>query len=345
MSKKKSSWKHKLAAVLLSCFMMLVVILLAEGFCRLFTRITFLETTRYLFTPHRFGPSFGNTPGLEGIAFNEKFNIDNDGFRYEPDFKGTAPADAPAILIIGDSVSFGPGVKENETLAGLLRRAVPDKRIYNASVLGYDTFDYKNVISSVVAQKPGIKEVILFYCLNDLSNVSQQIIRQQTEPYENPDLPRDQPTIARRINDYLRTRSKLYLWLRSMLYDSSKTYFLNDVSFYQKDDSELKPALQPLADIHDSLAASGIKFKVFILPYEVQVRPGAPAEYFAAQQKVEKFLRENNIDYYDAREDFKKANSPVLLYIFGDPMHLSAAGHRLAAETVCREIEEKCAVR
>ncbi len=43
-------------------------------------------------------------------------------------------------------------------------------------------------------------------------------------------------------------------------------------------------------------------------------------------------------------EDFRKADSPVQLYIFGDPMHLSASGNRLTAETVCREIEEKCTI-
>ena len=329
---------------MLSCVMILLVLLAAEAYCRLFTRITFLETTRYLFTPHRFGASFGNTPNLEGIAFNEKFNIDENGFRYDPEFKPAAAKDAPAILIMGDSVSFGPGVKENESMAGLLRHALPGEQVYNASALGYDTFDYKNVIASVAAQKPEIKKVLLFYCINDLSDVSKQIIRQQTEPYEHPDLPRDQPTLARRINDYLRSRSKLYLWLRSALYDSSKAYFLNDLSFYQKDDEALKPALQPLADINESLAASGIKFKVFLMPYEVQLRAGSPPEYFIAQEKVAKFLRENKIDYYDAAPDFKKADSPAGLFIFGDPMHLSAGGNRLAAETVCREIEEKCTI-
>jgi lysophospholipase L1-like esterase len=346
MSKKKSSWKHKLAAVLVSCFIIVIVLLLGEVFCRLFfTRITFLESSRYLFTPHRFGASFGNTPNLEGLSFSEKFNTDENGFRYDPEFKSTAPKDAPAILIIGDSVSFGPGVKETETIAGRLRRALPNEQIYNASVLGYDTFDYKNVVTSVIKQKPEIKTVLLFYCLNDLSDVSAQLIRQQSETFENPDALRERPNIARRINEYLRTRSKLYLWLRSMLYDSSRTYFLNDFLFYKQDDAELQPGLQPLADLNETLAASGIKLKVFLMPYETQLRPGSPPEYFTPQEKVAKFLKQNNIDYYDAIADFKKTDSPALLFIFGDPMHLSAEGHRLAAQTVCKELEEKCAIQ
>ena len=334
-----------MAAVLVSFLIMAVLLLLAEVCCRLFTRITFLETSRYLFTPHRFGASFGNTPNLEGVAFSEKFNIDENGFRYDPTFDASRQKDAPAILIVGDSVSFGPGVKEPETIAGLLRRTMLDNRVYNASALGYDTFDYKNVVTAVVAQKPEIKTVLLFYCLNDLSDVSAQQIRQQSETFENPDQPREQPSFGRRINDFLRSRSKLYLWLRSMLYDSSRAYFLNDLSFYQKDDVQLQPGLQPLADLNKTLAASGIRLKVFLMPYEMQLRPGSPPEYLAAQEKVAKFLRDNDIYYYDAMTVFKKAESPSELFIFGDPMHLSAKGHRVAAEAVFSEIDEKCLIR
>ncbi len=345
MSKKRSSWKHKLAAVLVSCVMMGLVLLAGEAFCRMFTRITFLETSSNLFAPRRFGKSFGNTPNMEGLVFSKKFNIDGDGFRYDPEFQPAAPKDAPAILIIGDSVSFGPGVVESESIAGLLRRAIPNEQVYNASVLGYDTFDYKNVVTSVVKQKPEVKTVLLFYCLNDLSDVSAQQIRQQTDPYENPEKLRERPTPIRQINEFLRMRSKLYLWLRNNLYDSSRVYFLTDLPYYQKDDEVLQPALQPLADLKESLSASGIKFKVFLMPYEMQLRPGSPPEYFLPQEKVANFLKRNNIDYYDAMADFKKSDAPPLLYIYGDPMHLSPAGNRLTAEAVCREIEEKCAIQ
>jgi len=230
-------------------------------------------------------------------------------------------------------------------MASLLEHAVPNEKVYNASALGYDTFDYKNVIELVAAQKPDIKTVLLFYCLNDLNDVSAQQIRQQTETYEDPNKPREQPTAARQINDYLRSRSKLYLWLKSWLYDSSRAYFLNDISFYQKDDEAVRPALQPLADIKKELDQSGVKFKVFLMPYEYQLRPGAPPEYLEPQEKVARFLKANNIDYYNAMPDFKNTRSPNELFIFGDPMHLSADGHRVAAQVVCKQIAEKCAIQ
>ncbi|HEV7646073.1 MAG TPA: SGNH/GDSL hydrolase family protein [Pyrinomonadaceae bacterium] len=344
MVKKKSTWKHKLAAVLVSCFMIMVVLFVGEVCCRLFTRATFLETSRYLFTPHRFGASFGNTPNLEAVSFDEKFNTDENGFRYDPGFSSTAAPDAPAMLLIGDSVTFGPGVPEKDTFAGLLRRAVPGEKVYNAAVVGYDTFDYENVVPRVLKDKPDIKTVLIFFCLNDAGDASAQMIRQQTETYEDPDKPREQPSLARRINDFLRSRSKLYLWLKSLLYDSSQAYFLNDLGYYQKGEAASEASLKPLADLNKTLSGSGIKLKVFVMPYEMQMRPGALPEYFTPQATVTKFLRENNIDHYDTTNDFKGQDDPSRLFLFGDPMHLSAPGHKLAARIVCQQIEEKCKI-
>lgn len=161
----KSTWKYKLATVLVSCFMIFVVLLLGEVYCRLFTRINFLDNSRQLFTPNRYGRSWGNTPDLEGVSFGEVFHIDAEGFRTDPQSTSTVPPDAPAILVLGDSVAFGVGVKDNETITENLRRDITDRRFYNASVIGYFTFDYKNVTESLIKQKPEIKTVALFSAL------------------------------------------------------------------------------------------------------------------------------------------------------------------------------------
>jgi hypothetical protein len=67
--------------------------------------------------------------------------------------KGGVPGDADkpgAILLLGDSVGFGPAVEEPETYAGLLRARFPAQRIYNSAVIGYTTTDYRNVVDAFV---------------------------------------------------------------------------------------------------------------------------------------------------------------------------------------------------
>lgn len=337
MSKKKSSWKHKLAAVLVSFVMIVIVLLLGEAFCRLFTRINFLDNSRGLITANRFGKSYGNTPNYEGISFGETFYTDANGFRIDPKFAATAPQGAPGLLVIGDSVAFGSAVKEEQTIAGHLRRKLPDLNVYNAAAIGYDTFDYKNVVTEVIKQKPDIKTVALFYCLNDLNDVSAQQLRAEGAK-DLGDAPTTSPNPVRLANDFLRSRSKLYLAIKGAMQDTQMLYFRNDLSFYQKDDATISAGLQPLADIKKTLDEAGIKFYVFVLPYEVQLRKDATPEFKEPQAKISKFLTENKISFFDPFEDFRANKNPNGLYLFGDPMHLSAEGNKLAAEIACTRL-------
>jgi lysophospholipase L1-like esterase len=339
MDKKKTDWLKKLILLVVSISMVFILLGLGEFYCRFFTHINFLDHSRGLFVPSRYGTSYGNTPNFTGISFGEKYFIDENGFRIDPKFKSAAPSEAPSILIIGDSVSFGTGVKEEMTVTGRLRRKLPSVRIYNASAIGYDTFDYKNVVNSLVKQKSEIKTVLLFYCLNDLNDVSAQQIRIQTNNLPNTDEPENQ-SLIRSLNNYLRSRSKLYLWLKNALLDAQMIYFRNDLTYYQKDQKIIHEGLQPLAEIKKKLDSISIAFKVFILPYEAQVRSNSVTEFMLPQKIVTDFLRQNAIDYADITSDFQKIGTDAhYLFLYGDPMHLSERGHQLVAEIVCSKLQ------
>ncbi len=198
MANGRSKWKQKAAMLVSSCLAIIVLLGIGEAYCRMFTRINFLDNSRGLFTYKRFGESYGNTPNFEGISFGETFYTDVDGFRIDPAFRATAPADAPALLIMGDSVSFGAG-EDDVTIAGLLRRSMPQTRIYNGSVIGYDSFDYKTVTLAHVANHPEIKTVALFLCLNDISDASAQMIRSQNGQSSEADNQIADPSIPRRV--------------------------------------------------------------------------------------------------------------------------------------------------
>lgn len=117
-----------------------------------------------------------------------------------------------------------------------------------------------------------------------------------------------------------------------------------DTAFYREDEN-VRFGMQPLADIKKKLDESGVKLKVFLLPYEAQLRPDVAEDLLLPQKKVSEFLKANNIDYYDATADFKNAGSPETLYLYGDPMHFSAEGHKIAADAACRNLGENCSAR
>jgi lysophospholipase L1-like esterase len=53
--------------------------------------------------------------------------------------RGAGPVTAPRIAILGDSYVFGHGVEEDETFAALLRKRWPSAEVGNFGVIGYST--------------------------------------------------------------------------------------------------------------------------------------------------------------------------------------------------------------
>lgn len=341
MSEKKATLLQKLLLFTFSCLLILGVFGLAELYFRWFTNINFLDSSKGTFTAKRFGTSYGNTPNFEGISFGEQFYTDKDGFRFDPAFKTIAKEDAPAILMLGDSVLFGPAVTEDKTISGYLRRDLPDFKIYNAGTVGYDTFDYRNVGVSLIPQKSDVKTVYVVYCLNDLISTSSQQIKGQIDKLPGDEVS-EGGTPIRSVNDFLRSRSKFYLFLKNALRDTQMIYFQADLLQYQ-DEETVKKGLHPLVELKKHLEENNISLKIFISPYEVQLRPGSPEEYILPQKQLAQFFQQNEIDFYDMLPDFQKASdgNQKELYLYGDPMHLNAEGNKLISQLIEKDLKNK----
>ena len=327
---------------------MLVLLGAGELYSRWFTRINFQGTSRDMFIANKFGNTYGNASDYEGISFGAKVRTDQNGFRIDPTFRD--PASDIAVLILGNSVAFGPGVEESKTVVGLLRRSMPNVQFYNSSAIGYGLHDYANVVEQFVPLKPEIKHVLLFYCLNDVSEVSaQQVVQAVSGPEQADQANQDRfaslkysftsiQSAIYSLNIYLRSRSKFYLFTKDALTDPAMRYFKQDLAEYQKGNDHVTASLRPLEEIAKKLAARGITFEVFVMPYEAQVRTVVQADLLP-QRMVDSFLRRNEIDYYDPAEKFM--NSGIIgkdLYLYGDPMHLSEKGHRLLFDIVRSEL-------
>lgn len=340
MAETKSNWIHKLFAIGFSCAVILVLLGLGELYCRFFTRINFLDNSRGLLTYKRFGESYGNTPNFEGISFGEKFYTDGEGFRIDPAFKSTATTEAAALLIMGDSVAFGTGLRDDVTIAGNLRKAMPQVEIFNGSAIGYDSFDYKTVTLAHIDRHPEIRTVALFLCLNDINDASAQVIRSQNGQTSEEQNEIRSPSILRRVNDYLRSRSKLYLWLKNVLVDTQMNYFKFDLASYQKGEQNVGDALRPIAELNTALREKGIALKVFVAPYEAQLRANAPDDSRLPQQMITQILGRSGVENYDMMPDFSKhAPKRDELFLYGDPMHLSSAGSKIAADVACAKLD------
>ena len=163
----------------------LLILLLGEAYARIFSDVPFLGHSRNLFITNAYGTSYGNVRNSYGISFGVKVYTDEHGFRisnnesvYQQDYD-------KSILILGDSVGFGPGVKADKTFVGLLKNNLLMK-VYNSSVIGYNIRDYKNVIDNFYLKLPHERLNYRNFVLYPLSEIEPNWLHPKTG--ENIDL-------------------------------------------------------------------------------------------------------------------------------------------------------------
>ncbi|RIK70505.1 MAG: hypothetical protein DCC66_04260 [Planctomycetota bacterium] len=145
-----------------------------------FTRI---ENGPHLYQPSaRFASVYdlaGDARGYFGSAGRIEYEINSLGLRgpLPPVEKG---ADVYRVICLGDSFTFGEGVKEGDTwprqLERLLASRMPGRRVevINAGIQAYDTKDAAALyLLKLAAYKPDA--VILGFCLNDATDAAETI--------------------------------------------------------------------------------------------------------------------------------------------------------------------------
>lgn len=89
------------------------------------------------FPMNRYDAELGWAP-LEGFR-SEAVNITSRGARAARDYASPKPADTKRIVVIGDSFSFGEGVRDNETYPSQLEALLVETEVVNLGVLGHGT--------------------------------------------------------------------------------------------------------------------------------------------------------------------------------------------------------------
>jgi len=316
-----------------------LLLILGEGICRLCFDVQIQGNSRELFAGDVFGDSMGLSKNASGISFGAKVLTDHNGFRVSADVAEN-PA-KPAWLILGDSVGFGCGVEESETFAGLLRTARPDLTVYNSSVIGYALPDYENVVKHFVPRHPEICKVILSFCLNDVSHTSAQQIDEFLDGVPHNDVvgTLKATPVIHEFHDFMRCRSKLYIDLKNLLTDTSQRYFRNDLDEYKVSDQTFESMMQPALNIDRELKAQGIELLVIIGPCEPQLRSNDPA-LDVPQNRLTEFLQAHEIRCINPLGAFRDfPGDRTKLYLAGDAMHFSPAGHRLYYEILADVVE------
>ena len=313
----------------------------AELAVRVFSSVDLVGNSRNLFVAGAWGKSHGNTPKVEAISFGERVYTDEYGFRVAQGADGKDSGKSEAILLVGDSVGFGPAVDEPETYAGLLRARFPAQRVYNSSVIGFATRDYRNLVEAFVPAHPEVSTAVLVYCLNDVTTTSAQNIdrlvsrKVETVPDQSLTERLRSWTWISDANDYLRSRSKLYLLVRHRLLGTQTRDWNEVLRLYSEGrDADIEQAVHDVSEVAALLKGRAIPLVVVISPFEYQLRKPEDPDSQVPQHKLTELMARAGMDPIDPRPAFDAGRPSSDYYLSYDAMHFSAAGHRVMADVI-----------
>jgi lysophospholipase L1-like esterase len=286
---------------------------------------------------------FKNRENAETKVFGKAVYIDKYGFRV-PNNNYTYNQDNLGFLILGDSTSFGVGVKEEKTFVGQLRRNYPNNNFFNTSVIGYNLSHYSKVLQSKINDNYKIKHVILFLNINDID--FESVVFQD---YNIKELSNNNDNfkfinwiknnyIFNHLHFFLRERSVLYMWIKG-IFTKTQERFYSHVDNLYKNKNYISKVNFEIISIKKNLQTYKSNLIVVILPYEFQTRKNNCNEHYLFPQNILKeILLKNSIKFYDYTDEFCNQKKVSNFFLKFDPVHLSHIGHDFVFELLKKDL-------
>jgi lysophospholipase L1-like esterase len=235
------------------------------------------------------------------------------------------------IAVLGDSVAFGYGLKDEQSFPRVLetmlnREGEHRVEIINFAVCGYGLEAYAEVYRTKVrAFDPDL--VLLGYVLNDPAPTAIvfEAIAAQLK----------QEATLRRIATY----SQFAAWVMdtySKAIDRRRsTQMFNDGYFKPEYREVIDREVRTLSSLTE---ADGIPLVIFIFPYFHDMT-SYPLE--SVHGVLHEILRTAGLRFHDLLEDYRGRDAIALRLEDGDYTHPNAEGQRIAAEAMARYLERE----
>lgn len=285
-------------------------------------------------------PFYDLQPSGKGAIYGKEFTINSSGIRGEEISRQKSAVSERRIGFLGDSMIFGYGVGDHETvpylLEAALRQQYPAYRVLNFGVWGYGFVQYPAVFEKK-ARCFDLDALVLQTYINDVSipenlfvnppnegrnqaGQEAQVVQQGWEaiPQEGD---RSKPLMMLR-SSYLALRQHLlfvqYLdpRIKHLAYNSLKAFHLekcymlaqgfSDIDSYINRDQQWEAAQRALEELQRQCQAEQIAFAVVIYPAMTNLdkRYG----YAAYHEALGAFFRRHDVLYLDLREALPERN-------------------------------------
>jgi hypothetical protein len=315
--------RHTLLWLLLFC--PILIFASVEGAMRLFNLLgsSFYSDMRRYMTVLELDDRlfFKNPPLYRGTYNSVEITTNELGFRERP--LRPHAAGSARILILGDSVTFGWGVRADDAFPRKLERRLQLSRgtpveTINSGVPGYNTAQELAVLR-VYQDRLQPDSVLLVYVDNDIDAIDPARVHMGVPPN-----PWDDP---RGAADYLLSRSRFYFMLRHFL--PVLTGRAADSPAERRRSPGWQNSMTSLQQIARICRSRGIPFTVFHFRMLDDAISHALNEDLQRQAQTETFYFCDTLAWFSGRNIRRLTNSFV-------DTHPNAEAHCILAEGMCR---------
>ncbi len=247
-------------------------------------------------------------------------DINSDGHR-DKEYPVTK-TDKHRIIFLGDSLTFGWGVKQEETFATLIEEDMNSQS--PTEVINFGTGNYNTEQEVNLFIDKGLKynpdKVVLFYFINDAEITPEKSglwflgYSQFISFYWS--------RINSLLNNFL--PSKSFQEYYDSLYDEDQQGWIN--------------ARKAIIQLRNICESKGIEFQVVLLPELHDVNNEIFANIY---DNLALFLAENNIDYLNLAKLFENHPNQIELWVSYDDAHPNNIAHKRIAESTLEFISNK----
>ena len=253
-----------------------------------------------------------------------------------------------AIVLLGDSVTFGLSVDQHSTYAEVLQRNLDAARgprydVVNLALFSYHSGHELAAFREDAARLRPVLVVTQFY-MNDFEQLS-------VEPRSTPPRPGLGARLVAAKNLYL-NRSALFRRGRQgilranylLLHDLRRRRFpdtLNDdephrqlAYLNERPDDAAIPAFASLLAIRDEATAMGARFVLVTTPNEVQL---FTRRFDGIDARLRRFCSRNHIPLVETLPLFRSGSRPEAFFL--DGLHLTAEGHQRVGTHLTARLE------
>jgi lysophospholipase L1-like esterase len=291
----------------------------------------------YYSAPELYRPSadprvlFEPRPGFNGFSEGTWVTTNSRGLR-ERELPSTKPAGTRRAVFLGDSVTFGAGVRDDEAFPRLLEASINGSsaspiETVNTGVVGYNTIQEQARLEQVgLAYQPDV--VVLTFVVNDMLETFS-IFDHQYEP----------TGLLAGAKVWLRRNSHLYRFVQNLYWrigQEARRAREGPTEPLRKRD-RLEERLAILDEMVRTTRASGARFLLVIYPDNLSdpVSAGPSGERLTMREELERFAARNQVPMVDLSAALGDVRDPrARQHRLREDPHPSPEGHRLIAETL-----------